>query len=283
MIPACAPLANRSGPETENVSIKREERLHFDAIAQEYDDAHHLESIREEHILSRFLKWFPASDGSNRPLVLEVGGGTGHVAVRIAQKGFNIIVSDLSSGMLALAKHRFEKENLSRFACFAMIDGERLAFAGESLDYILIVAALHHMVNPQKFFSEAHRCLRSGGYLILGDEPNSWTSELKMLTSSRIGKSIFKVIRLYKLSAGSPAEERGQGGFKKKQLLKMATETGFTVLEFNNLFYVVPFLGRAFWCLPSAGQRFSINFDEVIGKIPLIKEFSWSLGCLCRK
>jgi SAM-dependent methyltransferase len=48
-----------------------------------------------------------------------------------------------------------------------VLDGARLPFANESLGGIVMTDVLHHLPQPRRFFSEASRCVRSGGLVIM--------------------------------------------------------------------------------------------------------------------
>lgn len=51
------------------------------------------------------------------------------------------------------------------------IDALSLPFRVETIDVLICVNVIHHLATPIKFLSDAHRCLKSGGYLLLL-EPN---------------------------------------------------------------------------------------------------------------
>ncbi len=261
--------------------LKKGEILHFNSLARIVDAHSHLDSVRERYILSKCLRWL--SKLNEGALIVEVGGGAGHVAIEVVKKGFNIVTSDISQGMLCAAKERFERENLIEHADFIVADGETLPFANESLDCVLVVSALHHMVSPWDCLQEIHRCLSTGGYLILGAEPKLWPSKLRQVTSSAFSIKLRKLLKLYSVSRISPVEERGKVGFKKKELLGVLNKAGFRPLEVNNLLFLSNFLTGNLWKLPQASHKALIFVDRVLGKIPLLKEASWNFSILSVK
>jgi ubiquinone/menaquinone biosynthesis C-methylase UbiE len=46
-------------------------------------------------------------------------------------------------------------------------DAEKLAFADKSFDVVLASEVVEHLWNPESFFAEAYRILKSKGYLIV--------------------------------------------------------------------------------------------------------------------
>jgi SAM-dependent methyltransferase len=59
-----------------------------------------------------------------------------------------------------------------------VLDGCRLPFRDGSLKAILMTDVLHHIPTPRRFFSEAARCLRSGGVVAMVEPWRTFWSEL---------------------------------------------------------------------------------------------------------
>ena len=105
--------------------------------------------------------------------VLEVGCGTGRWLESLAEAQIWVAGLDLSSGMLAQARHAGRGQHLvCGRAC-------QLPFRPQSFDLIFCVNALHHFSDPAGFITSAAANLKPGGCLaIVGQVPqervNRW-------------------------------------------------------------------------------------------------------------
>lgn len=91
--------------------------------------------------------------------VLDAGGGTGRVAAALAGRAGQVVVADVSLGMLRQAREK----NLA-VACGA---AERLPFPSGIFDRILMVDALHHVHNQAGTARDLWRVLAPGGRILI--------------------------------------------------------------------------------------------------------------------
>jgi ubiquinone/menaquinone biosynthesis C-methylase UbiE/uncharacterized membrane protein len=91
--------------------------------------------------------------------LLDVGGGTGYLASCVADRYARVVVSDLSPGMLRVARSR----NLETVEASAM----ELPFKDEEFDVVLCTDALHHIKEIERALSEMCRVLKPGGTLLI--------------------------------------------------------------------------------------------------------------------
>ena len=93
--------------------------------------------------------------------LLDVAGGTGIVSAELARLGFDVVVTDLSQGMLRVAEGRLPGRVLVGSA-------DRLPLADDALDVVSMVWLLHLLPIPvaDAAIAEAARVLRPGGYLV---------------------------------------------------------------------------------------------------------------------
>jgi demethylmenaquinone methyltransferase/2-methoxy-6-polyprenyl-1,4-benzoquinol methylase len=136
---------------------------HFDFLAPIYDRA--IPFSRLELMLKMVA--LPA-DG----LLLDAGGGTGRVAAALRPYVRAALVADFSSGMLAQAR----KKGLSAIQSPA----EHLPFADGTFERVIMVDALHHVINQKETISELWRVLRPGGRLVI-EEPDVRTLTVKLV------------------------------------------------------------------------------------------------------
>ena len=88
--------------------------------------------------------------------VLDVGCGRGKIMAALSGSGLSCFGIDVSSKFLKSA---------SRIAPVALASGAFLPFPDASFDAVVIKEVLHHVSDPIAVLTEAHRCLKSDGYL----------------------------------------------------------------------------------------------------------------------
>ena len=136
---------------------------HFDIIASFYD---RLIGPPDTSRLRRMLK-LPASGW-----LLDAGGGTGRVSNHFCTLVSGLVVSDLSHRMLAKAREKDIRP--------VQAHAERLPFADEFFDRILVVDALHHFCSQQESISDLVRVLKPGGRMVI-EEPDFTHKGVKIL------------------------------------------------------------------------------------------------------
>lgn len=96
--------------------------------------------------------------------LLDAGGGTGRVAQALRGQAGQIVVSDLSHGMLQQAA---QKDGLHVVCAHA----ERLPFSDSTFARIIIVDAFHHFCDQREAIADLWRVLAPGGRLVI-EEPD---------------------------------------------------------------------------------------------------------------
>jgi demethylmenaquinone methyltransferase/2-methoxy-6-polyprenyl-1,4-benzoquinol methylase len=106
--------------------------------------------------------------------LLDVGGGTGRVSSTVIDLVKGVIVADVSLGML--------KETLHASRTLKPVCGgsESLPFADNSFERVIMVDALHHVLDQAKSAREMIRVLRPGGILVI-EEPDIRTFGVKLV------------------------------------------------------------------------------------------------------
>jgi len=104
--------------------------------------------------------------------LLDAGGGTGRVAEALRPHVGWIVVADVSHGMLAQARQKDLPATST--------ETEHLPFPDDMFDRVLMVDALHHVVNQAETICELFRVLKVGGRLVI-EEPDLRTFAVKFI------------------------------------------------------------------------------------------------------
>jgi len=97
--------------------------------------------------------------------VLDIGCGTGHPSLYVANEAKSIIGIDKSERMIEIARSRLRRSGLEN-VFFEIGDAENLRFANKSFDAVILCGSLGVMSNKEKCLTEARRVLLKGGELV---------------------------------------------------------------------------------------------------------------------
>jgi len=107
-----------------------------------------------------------------RGRLLDVGGGTGRVSSAIRDLVDEVIIADVSFGML---------DKTDRSSLKPVCGGsETLPFADNSFERVIMVDALHHVIHHADSAREMFRVLKPGGLLVI-EEPDIRTFGVKLI------------------------------------------------------------------------------------------------------
>jgi len=95
--------------------------------------------------------------------VLDVGGGTGRVAARLADYVRQVCVLDPSPGMLVQGQRKG--------ICITRGEAEDLPFANAAFERVIVVDAFHHLRDQEQAVRELLRVLAPGGFVVI-EEPD---------------------------------------------------------------------------------------------------------------
>ena len=147
----------RSGSPAEQ--IKRRTRAAWNGEARHYDitAARALTAAKS----AAWSAWLQNLIGRTPMAALDVGTGTGFVALRLAELGHAVTAIDQAERMLAITQRQVVDRDLSVW--LARADAEVLPFANDSSD---VVISRWLLPEPDHAFAEWIRVLRPGGLLI---------------------------------------------------------------------------------------------------------------------
>jgi len=137
---------------------------HFGILAPFY------ERFIRPKVSERFWRLVDARAGQR---LLDAGGGTGRISQQLIGRGLQVVIADESFDMLREARQKGELQPLRSLT-------EKLPFADDTFDRVILVDALHHVADQQQTAHELFRVLKKGGRLVI-EEPNIDRFSVKLL------------------------------------------------------------------------------------------------------
>ena len=127
--------------------------------------------------------------------ILDMAGGTGDVAFRMAKRGAQVTVADINSDMLDVGKSRAEQRGLD--LAWMVENAERLSFPDASFDAYTIVFGIRNVTDIPAALEEAHRVLKRGGrFFCMEFSSSDWPGFARLYDAwadkliPRIGKAV---------------------------------------------------------------------------------------------
>ncbi|SEM39392.1 demethylmenaquinone methyltransferase / 2-methoxy-6-polyprenyl-1,4-benzoquinol methylase [Sphingomonas gellani] len=106
--------------------------------------------------------------------VLDMAGGTGDIAFRLARSGASITVADINPAMLAVGMERAQKRGIDGLV-WSEANAETLTYPDRFFDAYTIAFGIRNVTDIPKALREAHRVLRRGGrFFCLEFSTNQW-------------------------------------------------------------------------------------------------------------
>lgn len=166
----------------------------FSNVARRYDIMNDLMSGGMHRIWKdQFVRRIRPRSGER---ILDMAGGTGDVAFRLARSGAEIVVADINPDMLAVGKRRAKRRGLKGLH-WAEENAESLSFPDKGFDAYSIAFGIRNVTHIEKALTEAHRVLKIGGrFFCLEFSTTNWPgfAELydlyAMKVVPRIGKAV---------------------------------------------------------------------------------------------
>ena len=132
----------------------------FSSVARRYDVMNDLMSGGLHRLWKdRFVARVKPRPGEH---ILDMAGGTGDVAFRMAKRGAQVTVSDINADMLEVGRKRAEARQQSGLA-WKVENAEKLSFADRSFDAYTIVFGIRNVTDIPAALREAQRVLKRGG------------------------------------------------------------------------------------------------------------------------
>ncbi len=132
----------------------------FSSVASNYDLMNDLMSGGMHRLWkNRFVAKVKPRRGET---VLDMAGGTGDIAFRMADRGARVTVSDINPDMLAVGMERAKARNIQGLT-WQVENAEKLSFPDSSFDAYTIAFGIRNVTDIPAALREAHRVLKRGG------------------------------------------------------------------------------------------------------------------------
>ena len=132
----------------------------FSSVARRYDIMNDLMSGGMHRLWKdRFVSRVKPRPGEE---ILDMAGGTGDVAFRMARRGARVTVADINADMLEVGRERAARQALTGLE-WRVENAEALTFDGGSFDAYTIVFGIRNVTDIPAALREAHRVLKRGG------------------------------------------------------------------------------------------------------------------------
>lgn len=155
--------------------------------------------------------------------VLDVGGGTGRVAVKLVSIAKCTIIADSALMMIREA----QKKGINAINANA----EQLPFRDGAFDRIIMVDALHHVADQRQTLDELWRSLKPGGLLVI-EEPDIRHWFVKLIA---LGEKIL-LMRSHFLS---PNEIKAMSNFFDAESIDVRADKGIAWITIQKNYQLV--------------------------------------------
>ena len=166
----------------------------FSSVARRYDVMNDLMSGGMHRLWKdRFVNRVKPRAGEH---ILDMAGGTGDVAFRMARRGGRVTVADINADMLEVGQKRARAKQLAGLD-WQVQNAETLTFADTRFDGYTIVFGIRNVTDIPAALREAHRVLKRGGrFFCMEFSSSEWPGFSKLYDAwadnliPRIGKAI---------------------------------------------------------------------------------------------
>jgi len=132
----------------------------FSSVARRYDLMNDLMSGGLHRLWKdRFVARVKPRSGEQ---ILDMAGGTGDVAFRMARRGADVTVADINPDMLEVGRVRAGERGIDGLA-WRVEDAQKLSFEARSFDAYTIAFGIRNVTDIPAALGEAYRVLKRGG------------------------------------------------------------------------------------------------------------------------
>ena len=201
--------------------MANEQREFWSAVARKYDRVVDLQIGPKTRAMVR--ERVARETGLGR--LAEFGCGTGFYTGVLAQTADSVVATDLSPGMLAVAKGRITAANVT----FQTEDCQETSLPDGAFD-TAFVGLVMHFTEPDRTLAEMRRILKPGGTLIIA---NPDPLALSVLARVRfLVRAVYHALTGYRMR---PPKGFGRNMLTEEQLCARLGQAGFKVVSTETL------------------------------------------------
>ncbi|MEW4449163.1 class I SAM-dependent methyltransferase [Qipengyuania sp. JC766] len=132
----------------------------FSSVASKYDIMNDAMSGGMHRLWKdRFVRRVKPQEGES---ILDMAGGTGDIAFRMAEQGASVTVADINQDMLDVGVERAMERGHDSLV-WSRQNAEELTFPSRSFDAYTIAFGIRNVTRIDRALAEAHRVLKFGG------------------------------------------------------------------------------------------------------------------------
>lgn len=163
----------------ENLKLRSDVKKYYDEKSVDYDADNELLYFKVyDAVTWKYTK--PHVPKDSGALVLDAAGGTGKWSIPIAKCGPKVVLTDLSSGMLNVAREKIKKAGLEKRVDVRKGDVCGLDFEDETFDMVFMDHALCFIREQGQVVSELVRVLKRNCPLVISGQ-NRYVLSLSLL------------------------------------------------------------------------------------------------------
>jgi demethylmenaquinone methyltransferase/2-methoxy-6-polyprenyl-1,4-benzoquinol methylase len=128
--------------------------------------------------------------------ILDMAGGTGDIAFRLARQGAAVTVADINADMLGVGEERARSRRIDGLS-WSVQNAEDLSFADRSFAAYTIAFGIRNVTHVEQALAEAHRVLKLGGrFYCLEFSTTTWPGFARLYESysnrvvPKLGKAV---------------------------------------------------------------------------------------------
>ncbi len=175
--------------------------------------------------------------GNKKMYILDVGTGTGFLAMLLAELGHRVVGVDISDEMLKIARKKAYSYGLN--VVFKKGDAEKLPFDDRTFDAVVCRHVFWTLPNPLNALKEWHRVVKDGGKVVVidGKWKNGGISGLFLEVLWKVGILLHERRNPFKLGYKNEVKNilPFKNGIEVETVRILFEKAGLTNIEIRNL------------------------------------------------
>jgi len=219
---------------------KSEVERYYDSLAEEYDSLYSgpYWALYDAITWANMCQFLPPPGGR----ILDIGGGTGRWAIPLAEMGYMVVLTDISSKMLEVARRKVRERGLGDRILIVKADAQDMPeFEDCSFDMALAQGdVLSYCQDPLRAAREAFRVLKPGGHFVA-----SLDNKFSLLCGAISEGKFFKARRALREGRVEHEDEHGKFSircFSPEEARHLLEQAGFEVVRVSGKLVLWPLL-----------------------------------------